>query len=61
MHINITACWMCAMENEIQLFPQPGDENSPLIAFEISCCEFFHKPVDLLGLSGEPKALQEHP
>jgi len=37
------------------------DVNPPLIAFKISRCKFLHEPVDLLGLSGEPKALQESP
>ena len=52
---------MWAAQNQILLLPQPGDENSPLIAFKISCCKFLHEPVNFLGLSGEPKALQEHP
>lgn len=52
---------MRATQNKIRCLPQSGDENSPLIAFEISCGKFLHEPVNLLGLSGEPKALQEHP
>lgn len=35
--------------------------NPPLIAFKISRCKLLHEPVDLLGLSGQPKALQERP
>lgn len=34
---------------------------SPLVAFQVSRCEFLHEPVDLLRLAGEPEALQEHP
>lgn len=35
--------------------------NSPLVAFQISGGKFLHEPVYLLGFSGEPEALQEHP
>lgn len=52
---------MWVMLYQIQIFPQTGDVNPPLIAFKISCCKFLHEPVNLLGLSREPKAFQEHP
>lgn len=35
--------------------------NSPLVAFQVSGGKFLHEPVYLLGFSGEPEALQEHP
>ena len=54
---------MWARQNGTQLLLLSGssNHNTPLIALQISCCELLHEPVDLLGLSGEPEALQERP
>lgn len=65
MHINITACCMWALQkiqfSYLHSRDLPArDAHSPLIAFKVSCCKFLHEPVNFLGLSGEPKALQEH-